>query len=120
MIDCDVIVERVCQIPAEFRRVRTKSVIQLAEEIGLPEYRRCITWSAVESQLKAQPELVDDWLRWSEDKRTSSGWYISENDEEVVVGCYPDAKEQRFADRTSACAQFVVHEMEDIMATMAG
>lgn len=120
MIDCDVIVERVCRIPADLRQVRTKSVIQLAEEIGLPEYRRCITSSAVKSQLIAQPELVDDWLQWSGDKRTSSGWYISENGNEVFVGYYPNGEEKRFTDRISACTQFVLHEIEEIMATLAG
>ena len=76
MINCGIVVERVCRLPRGFRLVGTKSVIQLAEEIGLPAHRKCITSSAVESQLLAQPELVDDWLLWSADQRCSPAWYF--------------------------------------------
>ncbi len=119
MIDCGTIVERVCRLPLDFRRVGTKSVIQLAEEIGLPAHRECITSSAVESHLLAQPELVDDWLLWSADRRCSPAWYFCADGKEFVVGYCPNGEEKRFTDRIRACTQFVIHEIENIIATMA-
>ena len=119
MINCGIVVERICRLPRDFRLVGTKSVIQLAEEICLPAHRECITSSAVESQLLAQPELVDDWLLWSADQRCSPAWYFCEDGEEYVVGYGPNGEEKRFTNRISACTQFVIHEVETIIATIA-
>jgi hypothetical protein len=119
MINCGIVVERVCHLPRDFRLVGTKSVIQLAEEIGIPAHRECITSSAVESQLLTQPELVDDWLLWSADQRCSPAWYFCEDGEEYVVGYGPKGEEKRFTNRISACTQFVIHEVGNIIATMA-
>jgi hypothetical protein len=119
MINCGIVVERVCRLPRDFRLVGTKSVIQLAEEIGIPAHRECITSSAVESQLLTQPELVDDWLLWSADQRCSPAWYFCEDGEEYVVGYGPKGEEKRFTNPISACTQFVIHEVGNIIATMA-
>ena len=120
MIDCSIVVERVCRLSRDFRRVGTKSVFQLAEEIGLPAHRECITATAVESQLLAQPELVDDWLLWSADQRGLPAWYFFEDGEEYVVGYGPNGEEKRFTTRINACTQFIIHEVENIIAAMAG
>ena len=119
MINCGIVVERVCRLPRDFRLVGTKSIIQLAEEIGLPSHRECITSSAVKSQLLAQPELVDDWLLWSADQRCSPAWYFCKDGEEYIVGYGPNGEEMRFANHLSACTQFVIHEVENIIAMMA-
>ena len=119
MINRENVVERVCCLPRDFRLVGTKSVIQLAEEIDLPAHRDCVTSSAVESQLLAQPELVEDWLLWSADQRRSPAWYFCEDGEEFVVGYSPNGEEKRFKSRISACTNFVIHEVENIIATMA-
>lgn len=118
MVNCGFVVERVCRLPRDFRLVGTKSVIQLAEEIGLLAHRECVTSGAVESRLLAQPELVDDWLHWSADQRKSPAWYFCEDGEGYVVGYLPNGEEKRFTDRTSACTQYVIHEIEDFIATM--
>jgi hypothetical protein len=99
--------------------VNTKSLIQLAAEIGLPAHRHCVTSSAVESQLLTQPDWVDDWLLWSADQRSSPAWYFCEDEEGYVVGYSPNGEKKRFTNRTSACTQFVIQVIENILATMA-
>jgi hypothetical protein len=120
MTDCAIVVERVCRLPRDFRLLGTKSVVQLAEEIGLPARRDCVTASAVQSRLQAQPELVDDWLRWSADRRSSPAWYFREDGDGYVVGYHPNGDETRFTDRIRACTQFVLREADAIVAAMAG
>lgn len=118
MVNCDIVVERVCRLPRDSRLVGTKSLIQFAEEIGLPAHHECVTSSAVESQLLAQPELIDDWLLWSADQRGSPAWYFCEDGEGYIVGYGPNGEEKRFTNRISACTQFVIHAIGNIIATM--
>ena len=120
MLDCDAIVEQVCRLPAEFRRIQTKSIVQLAEEIDVSAHRHCINSSIVVKHLNAHPELIKDWLLYSADKRVSHGWYFKETGNDIVVGYFPDGREHRFSDRATACAEFVVHEIDSIIASKTG
>jgi hypothetical protein len=119
MVNCGIVVERVCHLPRDFRRVGAKSLVQLVVEIGLPADRECVTSSAVEFQLLTQPELVDDWLQYSAGQRSSPAWYFCEDGEGYVVGYSPNGEEKRFTNRISACTQFVIHVIENVIATMA-
>ena len=61
--------------------------------------------------LKADRDLVEQWVMYSEDKRTSGGWWIIK--ETCEVGCigFPE-KTQRFESLDHAVAEFVVRELD--------
>ena len=43
------------------------------------------TTEAVASVVRAKPEAVAGWLRWSDDKRVSSGWCLLQQNRSYVV-----------------------------------
>jgi len=56
------------------------------------------------------PELKHEWLMYSEDKRTSGGWYLRENGEIGQVSD-PDSLIQSNT-FTEAVAEFVIRELD--------
>jgi hypothetical protein len=73
-----------------------------------------LTVDAVKAVLGADPQLIDEWQRWSQDKRTSSGWFLDNQDGSLVVGHLPRGDRLVFPDATSACAEFILRELRDI------
>ena len=118
MVDCSYIVEHVCHIPHDHRN-GDKSPMQLAEECGLFDHPDCVTPSAVEDYLRAHPELVDDWIMYSADKRSSPGYYLVDHGDELIVGFTEDGDTQSFTNRAAACAQYVTYEAKVLLAVAA-
>jgi hypothetical protein len=111
----DVVV-KVCSIPADFHRRGDVSVVYLLEESGYDTIRDAITVPILQQYLQAQPSLIADWAGYSEDKRCSSGWYF--DDSRYSIGHFSaeagQSREQVFAGRKRACAEFIKHELESI------
>lgn len=72
------VVAKICALPLEFKARGTVSVVQLIDESGYRSTRAALTVEAVWAYLGGRPDLIDAWLAYSEDKRTSSGWYITQ------------------------------------------
>lgn len=113
------VITRLLSLPHEFNRLGNVSIHELLSESG---YASCFEEILVENIRKAlveQPQRIDEWAQYSEDKRSSSGWYFrTESEGTHVVGYYPDNGEKNtrssFEDRATACATFIKHEIEDI------
>lgn len=106
----DSVVASVCRIPVAFRQLGGKSLHQLIAESGYWEMSDQLSAVAIERCLRQSPELVDDWLGYSADKRTSGGWYFVDEGAHFVVG---QIQGQRlvFADPLVACAEFILREV---------
>lgn len=60
--------------------------------------------------LQARRELIEQWIMYSQDKRTSGGWYVTEEGE---VGQVDDPNSRmRFASVEEAVAEYVVRELD--------
>lgn len=60
--------------------------------------------------LEADPDLSGVWFAYSEDKRTSGGWYILRSGE---IGRIEDPESRRqFASPEDAVAEYVVRELD--------
>lgn len=71
--------------------------------------------NAASAYLRQHPELIDACLAYSEDKRTSSGWYVTPHSaNSFEIGCHAQGERILVADRTSACAEFIVREIRSI------
>ena len=105
-------IKRICHIPADFRK-GNKSFHSLVHDTGIES--RVLTAASVVSVLLPNPELVDDWLSWSEDQRSSSGYYFLEENSKYVVGCYPGEELVEFSDRLAACADFIVKQVNSVL-----
>jgi len=100
-----------CRMPRLFRG-GTESARTLVRRSSIrPEE---MTVSAVTAVLNEDPQLIEEWQRWSDDKRTSSGWFLSHENGSHEVGHLPDGHRRAFADAVSACADFVLKEIQDI------
>jgi hypothetical protein len=85
-------------------------------------YLRCpdaITEELLERTLLAQPELIEEWVLLSLDKRTSEGWYLLRPGTQSAgpnweVGYHPRPGRQSFPNAARACAFFVKREVEQI------
>jgi hypothetical protein len=70
------------------------------------------TFEAVDLRplLEADPELLEVWFAYSEDKRTDGGWYLSRSGEIGRTG-FPETR-RRFDTPQDAVAEYVVRELE--------
>jgi hypothetical protein len=118
-MNTDDIVAQIITLPRRFHSLGNASMFSLLQGTGYFGLHDHISEHDIREALLRCPECIQEWMRYSEDKRTSSGWYITENDE----GCYEvgDVTErgdlqQRlvYADPIDACAAFVKREIENI------
>jgi hypothetical protein len=100
-----------CRLPLTFRE-GTQSARKLVHKSRTDP--KLVTVEAVKAVLDAAPGLIDEWRRWSEDKRTSSGWFLSYENGSHVVGYHPRGDRVAFPDASSACAEFIVRELRSI------
>lgn len=89
----------------------TKSVVTLLREARYFDRHTELSEDAIRAHLATNPELVEDYITYSADKRTGSGWYLIEDG---TVGYYPCGPEMTHKDIVTACAEFIVRELAAI------
>ncbi len=105
-------IQRICNLPSEFRS-GSKSAYELVHDSGIDA--RSLTPESVSAVLLPKPELVSDWLDWSENKRSTPGYYfLAEEGGLYIVGYYPGDTQFEFSDPIAACADYVVKEVNSI------
>jgi hypothetical protein len=104
-------IQQICNLPTEFRDGE-KSSRDLVREAGIDV--RSLTAESIAAVLKTKPELVTEWLQWSEDKRSSPGYYFLSDGQRHIVGYYPGDEQVEFVDAIAACADFIVKEVNAV------
>lgn len=108
------LIERVCLIPSTLRESGNRSVTDLVRDAGAAEQAETLTADRLERFLLDNRPVIEDWLSYSENKRTSSGWYFREVEGGYLVGRYPEDEVIRFSDPVAACAAFILREIASI------
>lgn len=94
------------------------SMFSLLKESGYFELYELISETDIEKALSLYPECINEWLIWSENKRTGSGWYITQSENKnYLVGYYADAdniKTIEYTNAIEACSAFIMQEVEAI------
>jgi hypothetical protein len=112
-------VAQVVTLPRRFHSLGNVSMFSLLEATGYLGLHDQISEEDIRAALARCTECIQEWVQYSEDKRTSSGWYVMENDE----GCYEVGYVTERGDRqrrvvydklVDACAAFVKREIENI------
>ncbi|MCB0753139.1 MAG: hypothetical protein KDC52_16830, partial [Ignavibacteriae bacterium] len=81
------IIRDIIILPCVFNKNQNKSIYYLLEETGYFKVFDRISKENIYNELKKVPEYVNEWLIWSENKRSSSGWYfLVNNNEKYQVG----------------------------------
>ena len=110
----------VCRIP---QALADRSLRDLVDETGYRDLRPALSREAVAAHLAKHPKLVLSWLRYSEDKRTSGGWYLMHPSSGWVVGRLGGSEQERelrFGSGPDACAEFILRELDSVAGDPAG
>ena len=107
------IIENICQLPVSLKKLN-KCIYALLKVSCYYDSPDLVTES-----LKKNQEVINEWLIYSSDKRTSSGWYFKENDKhnKYIVGYLSSGNrcnETVFSNIVDACTMFIMREIEDI------
>lgn len=117
-IGIDRIADAVVRIPRRMRAAGGISAYDLAARSGYFEHHDGVGEQAISQRLRALPDLVDEWLAYSEDKRVGTGWFFRSTSGRYEVGYYGGASGEHSSsvheDRFDACAMFIKREMEAI------
>ena len=68
-----------------------------------------LTTPVVLDGLKSHPALVEDWVQFSQGKRTSGGWYLNESDNSVGN---LDGEKIECESLNHATAEYIVRELQ--------
>lgn len=87
--------------------------LSLGGALSLTHYRELrphFAESDLLGHLREHPELIEAWLRYSADKRTDAGWYLSEDG--TIGQVDRPGEESRFPSIEQAVAAYVVRELD--------
>jgi len=109
-------IKEICQIPLKLE-MENKSPYDLLKESGYFENSNVLTVEHIEEYLNKNKDIIMEWLNYSSDQRTPSGWYFIEENKTPIVGYLNNGKreqEKEYSDLTQACAIFIFKEIESI------
>jgi sulfite reductase beta subunit-like hemoprotein len=114
----NIIINKVISLATEFYNKSNVSIYTLLKETGYFEMYNQINEADILNELTIHPEFIDKWFSWSENKRSSSGWYLKQNENsKYAVGYFPanrDIAQIEYSDIKEACAAFIIREIEEI------
>lgn len=113
-MNADTIIEKICRLPIDFYG-GSKSMVDLVSEYGIAEHSSALASTEIVRYVRNHPEVIDQWLKWSANKRVDSGWYFERQRDHLLVGFNPNGDSLRFEDQATACAEYIVREVAAIM-----
>jgi hypothetical protein len=114
----DQFVDDVVSLAGRYRNQEELSIYDMLMRTGYPERRGSLTNETIRKALARVPERIDEWLDYSADKRSSTGWYIQRANGQFEVGNRRHdgsvAQRRSYSDLEQACGDFVLHELNEI------
>jgi hypothetical protein len=104
------VIRAVCHMPRDFQERGDASMAMLLKESGYSRVSEDITEQLLEEYFEQHQDLIDAWLRNSEDTRGSPNWYMTRPTHpkgQWVVSFFPDGKTHQFSHSPRACAFYV-------------
>jgi hypothetical protein len=111
------IVDNIIELPRNFQSIGNTSIRHLVQESGYIETRSLIQDDIIRKRLALTPSLVQDWIEYSADKRTSTGWYFRRTPNGSYETGYLGNKglTSVYTNRIEACVQFIRRELAEII-----
>lgn len=120
----NTVAETVCRMASEFYRLGNVSMNNLLKSSGYLQNPSAVLEDDLEGVFRAKPDLIDEWVRLSENKRTRDGWWLVRPDSPHTsdwIVIYPNGRKQRkFPDGFKACAFFAKQEIEVYRGNVSG
>lgn len=117
-MDIEKMIKDIVFITTKFYLEDDKSIYTLLKETGYFQHNKQVSKSDIYNYLKLYPQCISQWIAWSENKRSNSGWYFTKESEiEYTVGYLASSQvldSKKYSDMIEACADFIMHEIEDI------
>ena len=111
-------IEGVIHLAKKFNELGDVSIYSLLKETGYFDLHKLISESAIRDAILRCPECVSQWFSFSENKRSSTGWYFRRDNNIYVVGYFSlNAKALppiQYTDEVKACAAYIKREIEEI------
>lgn len=114
------VIKKIILLPVDFNTIgNNKSIYSLLRDTDYYDIYNKVTENVIELELANQTQYIAPWLAWSENKRSSNGWYFSEKDSNKFVVGYIGANEKdemniEFDNPIKACAHYIKKEIESI------
>ena len=113
------IILKIIWLPVAFYETGNKSFYDLLKETKYFECFNSISEDSIADILLSNIELIDKWFEWSENKRTSGGWYLvkKDNGKYEVGKISSDGKKSQcleYDNRRKACAAFIKREIDEL------
>ena len=116
-MDKEKMLDNIVFLPRQFNTDRNISVYNLLKRSGYFDFANDISTNDIKNAINKRPDVVEDWLNWSENKRVSQGWFFKNDSEKYIVDYFPyktNVKRSAISDAYEACAIFIKNEIEDI------
>ncbi len=97
------IVGQLITLPRRFHSLGNVSMFSLLEVTGYFGLREQVSEADIRAALVGCPECIQKWFQYSEDKRTSSGWCLTENEGQ----CYETGYIADAHTRTNRCSMIM-------------
>jgi hypothetical protein len=110
MVSTSTTASVLCEIPTLLRANSHKSLAKCLEEIrasGAP----AVTEQDLVAVLASRSDLIDAWVAYSEDQRSSDAWYLVPGSPSWVVGHRQPRREFEFKEPAAACAAFIARRL---------
>jgi hypothetical protein len=108
-------IEKVIRFPFDYRIRGNMSPIALIKESGYPGLHSKINEEEIAAVLKLHPHMINEWLLWSENKRSNPTWHFMKFDDGSYQVEYSsegrESEEIITLDEIKACAAFIKREM---------
>jgi hypothetical protein len=109
-------IKRICELPVDFKH-QNKSAFQLAKESGFTNENKGLTIAKIKEYLQDHISLIDLWEIWSQDKRTTEGFYLKIGNRNIVgyYGSTYKREEINYKSAIEACSEFIFLEISCIL-----
>ena len=112
MTNLDEAAGAVARLPITMRE-RDVSAHAIVTNSGIRAYAPAEAALAIQAHLEAHPELIAEWLGYSEDQRCS-GWYVVSDDQGFSVGYVPASatlSSEHYKSGSEACTAFIMAQL---------
>ena len=111
-------IKKLINLPFDFYLKANIFQLALVRESGYFELYEQIHEDDISAMLHLQPELIDQWLQWSDDNRSSSRWGFGRSERgKCLVGHWPEGEEFDDIETSNqfyACAAYIKGDLESI------
>ena len=112
------IINSIVAIPSRFYKCQKKSISDLLKESLYSKRKEEISAADIRDYLHKEPKYIPDWIKYSNNKRGSEGWYIAQERGEYIVGYFSIGSEKsekhNFLAVSEAVAFFIKKELDSI------